>query len=426
MSRVRVLFACVLGLLACAADLPAVNGQTVMPPEPVLNRLGLTRGWWGHATIDRSRDKVKHITADETLLVMQSTSGGVTAFDAETGRHLWSRQLGPTDRVGLRPTISDELLLAINGLNLYGVDKRTGEILWEFNLPRQPTAQPVIDDQQMYIGCLDGSLYSIDLATIADLHQKGMLPQFEKEAITWRYRTSDAIVIPAVPLGSRLVFASTSGTLYSVATDNRRLIYQFEADAALSAPMVRYKNRLLLASEDTNFYSIEINNGHRNWEYTSGLVTRKAPVLIQDEVYLLPEHGSLTKLSAATGRPLWPRSVPKVEAVLAVSSEKLYGADRQNNLMVLARDSGRMLGRLPLGAFTKHISNDRSDRIFVATESGLVMCLHELGRDFPRYHLHPERLPVLPEFAAEGSGATAAESDSPPDAAAESDDDGGN
>jgi hypothetical protein len=135
--------------------------------------------------------------------------------------------------------------------------------------------------------------------------------------------------------------------------------------------------------------------------------------LIQDEVYLMPEHGSLTKLSAATGRPLWPRPVPQVDTLLAASSERLYGADNYNNLMVLTRDDGRVLGRLPLDGFTKHVTNDRSDRIYVATESGLVMCLHESGRDFPRYHLHPERLPVLPEFAPEGSDVAPAAEEPP-------------
>jgi outer membrane protein assembly factor BamB len=242
-----------------------------------------------------------------------------------------------------------------------------------------------------------------------------MLPQFERDAVAWRYRTSRPVIIPAITAGPRVIFASTNGNLYALAIDDRRLVFQFETDAALSAPMVRYKNNLLLASEDTNFYSLNMINGRRSWEYTSGLVTRKAPVLIQDEVYLMPEHGSLTKLSAATGRPLWPRPIPHIESLLAACSEKLYGVDQQNNLSVLARDSGRVLGRLPLDQFTKHVTNDRSDRVYLATETGLVMCLHESGRDFPRYHLHPERLPVLPEFAPEGAEALPPDSeDAPP------------
>jgi hypothetical protein len=53
----------------------------------------------------------------------------------------------------------------------------------------------------------------------------------------------------------------------------------------------------------------------------------------------------------------------------------------------------------PLDKFNRHLANDRSDRIYVATESGLVMCLHERGREFARFHMHPDRQPILPEFA---------------------------
>jgi outer membrane protein assembly factor BamB len=268
MSHVRVAFACLLGLLAAASDSaaqPPGRGQGAMPSEPSLNRLGLTRRWWSHATIDKSRDKVRYITADETHLFMQSTSGGITAFNAESGRHLWSRQIGPTDRVGLRATLGDELLLVINGAILYAIDKQSGDIVWEYNLPSQPSSRPVADDGRLFVGCLDGSLYNLDLAKIADMYQQGMLPNFERNAITWRYRTSRAIVVPAVPAGSRVIFASTSGTLYAIAVEDRKLIYQFETDAALSAPIVRYKDKLLLASEDTNFYSFDITSGRRNW-----------------------------------------------------------------------------------------------------------------------------------------------------------------
>jgi hypothetical protein len=49
------------------------------------------------------------------------------------------------------------------------------------------------------------------------------------------------------------------------------------------------------------------------------------------------------------------------------------------------------------------LANDRSDRIYLATESGLVICLREQGREFPRFHKYPEREPILPEFAPEGA-----------------------
>jgi hypothetical protein len=81
----------------------------------------------------------------------------------------------------------------------------------------------------------------------------------------------------------------------------------------------------------------------------------------------------------------------------------VYVADRHNNFTILSRDHGEVLGFFPLGQFTKHLANEHSDRIYVATESGLVMCLHEQRSEFARFHMHPDRQPILPDFAAEGA-----------------------
>ena len=41
------------------------------------------------------------------------------------------------------------------------------------------------------------------------------------------------------------------------------------------------------------------------------------------------------------------------------------------------------------------------------------MCLHERGREFARYHMHPDRQPILPDFAPEEDAGDAAEGEKP-------------
>jgi hypothetical protein len=53
------------------------------------------------------------------------------------------------------------------------------------------------------------------------------------------------------------------------------------------------------------------------------------------------------------------------------------------------------------------LANDRNDRIYLATPQGLIIALHERGREFPAYYKYPERQPILPEFAPEDEAADA-------------------
>jgi outer membrane protein assembly factor BamB len=390
-----------LSVVASAGAQPVARGGGRLLSEAMLNRYGLTRAWWSHATINSQRDKLMFMVVDESHLFLQSSSGIVSAFHTETGKFLWTKQVGATDRAIFPASSNDELLFCINGLELYAINKNTGNTLWFLTLPGMAASSPAADDRRVYVGFMDGSLYAFDLATIQKLYAEGKLPQFSETTVLWRYRTSKSVSIPAVPGDDVVAFASRSGSLYSVMKEDRKLKFQFETDAPLTAPIVRFGHALLLAGEDTNFYSLDIRTGKPGWQFTAGTVIHKAPVLIGDEVYLFPQYGNMYKLSARTGEPYW--SVPRMVDFLSASTKRVYVVDKHNNFTILSRDSGAPLGSFPLDQFTRHLANDRSDRIYLATESGLVMCLHEQGREFARFHKHPDREPILPEFAPEGS-----------------------
>ena len=401
MPAFRIALFAVLASLSCVSPAAAQSSSArqgmQLPSEQMLNRLGLTRSWWSHATINSKRDKLLYMVVDETHLFLQSSSGTITAFDTETGRYLWTRMIGAADRGMFPATSNDELLFVVNGLRLFAVRKDTGDVKWQLQMPGMPASSPVADEKLVYVGFVDGSLYAFDLKITQELFTAAKLPQYSESTVLWRYRTSKAITIPAIPGESVVAFASRNGSLYSVTKDHRKLVFQFETDAPLSAPIVRYKDSLLLASEDFNFYSLNIRNGRPGWQFTAGVVIRRAPILIDDEVYLFPDQGNMYKLSAATGHSYW--SMPRMQDFLAASSTRVYVADRHNNLMILSREYGEPLGTFPLDKFIHHLANDRSDRIYVATASGLVMCLHERGREFARFHMHPDRQPILPDFA---------------------------
>ncbi|MBS0265069.1 MAG: PQQ-binding-like beta-propeller repeat protein [Planctomycetes bacterium] len=409
MHLIRIaLLSVLMGLTAVsqAAAQASLARESQLPSEQALNRLGLTRKWWSHATINVARDKLAHIVVDESHLFLQSTSGAISAFHSDTGKYLWTRQVASQDMAVFQAVTNDSLLFVVNGMQLFALNKENGDVKWKLRMPGMPASPPTADEQHVYVGFIDGSLYAFDLKRTQQLYSAGKIPQFSDLAMVWRYRTSQPITAPAVTGETVVAFASRNGSLYSVTKDLRRLVFQFETDAALSAPFVRYRNQLLVASEDSNFYSLHMQKGTLGWQFTAGTVIRRAPVLIEHDVYLFPEQGNMFKLSADTGVPAW--SIPRVRNFLAATPGRVYVVDNRNNLVVLSNDHGEILGKLSLGGFTQHLANDRSDRIYVATERGLVMCLHERGREFARFHKYPDRQPILPEFAPDEGTTTPA------------------
>jgi outer membrane protein assembly factor BamB len=427
------------------AQAQLVQTERTLPTRQALARHGLEMAWWGQAVINPTRDTVRHLSADEDCVYVQSTSGTITAFDALTGQRRWAVQLGRFDHPSFRAVSNEEMVMVVVGTEMYGIDKASGRTLWELRIPGQPTTSPSADDKHVYIGMLDGSVYAFEVAKIQPLYRQGRLPEWSHLVISWRFRTSKDITSPPVIIGTRVCLASRDGNVYAVTADRRELVFQFETDAPIVAPLTRVGETLFVASEDFSFYALRVKpkldepanakkvgegalpeyvapkrdkeSGKVMWEFTSGLPIRKSPYPIGPDIFLMPDRGGFYCLSSQTGSEKWWQ--PQGANFVAVTSQRVYASDRENNLLILSRSNGGILGSLPLRSFPVRFGNDRTDRIIVSTETGLVMVLREKGRTIPTFHMFPDRLPILPEFASEEGDAPAEEEDAKPDEGSE-------
>ena len=386
---------CLMSFDPAQAQSSSTSVATELPTSRTLSRLGLERAWWSQATVNPKRDKVKYMVLDEENVYLQGTGGTVTAFDAESGKRLWSVQLGNRDEPIFPGVSNEKYFLAVNGMSLYCMERFSGKVLWELTLPGMPSVGPSVDDQHIYIGTLEGSIYSFDLRKIDELYHKNMLPQWSYQAVRWRYRTSKEITTKAYSTGRLVNFASRDGSLYAVGATERDLTWQFETSAPITAPLAATNDSLILASEDYFVYCLDRNNGLVRWEFASGFPIRKAPIVIEQDLYIMPDRGGLFNLAVRTGQEKWER--PGITDLLGATKSRLFASDVTGNIVLLQRSTGRPLGTLSLRPFSLRLQNDRTDRLFLATPSGLIVCLREQGSEFAHYHKYPERAPIVPD-----------------------------
>lgn len=416
MARFQRVIAGAICLLAASSM--AVAAPPRLPGPRLLERYGLERMWWGQAQLNPDRDHVTFVTADEEHVYVQASSGTVTAFDAESGKRLWAVQRGRRDTPAQPPVSNSDLVLVVSGLDLFAFAKWTGELLWEIALPKIPSTSATIDERRVYIGALDGSVYAFNLDKIAELYNERLLPQWSRVAVDWRFKTSGQVTTPPISAEGRVLFASLDQSLYAVDADTRSQLLQFETDAPVSAPLGYSDGFLYMASEDFNLYCINIINGSVRWQARTGLPVRKAPRVVGQHVMVMPMRGGMHYLKATTGRQVWWR--PEATDLVAATLDVIYASDRSGNLMIIDRADGAPLGVVPLQGYDIRVSNDRTDRLYLATSHGLIVCLREKGVEFPLYHRFPEQRPILPEFAPEEGEQTedeAAPDDADPTAA---------
>lgn len=390
----------VLILGSCVTNAFAQSGSTSSVPGPrVLSRYGMERSFWSHAVINPYRDTVRYMTIDETNLYIQSSGGIITAIDNETGQKRWALQLGRKDAPSYAATSNNEIVLVIAGITMYALDPLTGEVEWELLLRNQPSTSPTIDRYYVYFGTLDGSVYAYDLRKIRSLHEKNQLPQFTASAEHWRYKSAKEVTTPVVSDDNTINFASRDKSLYSLTALDRDLQFQFETDEEVSAPLGVSGRTIFLASEDFSLFAIDRVTGTVRWRFVTGLPIRQQPRIVGDNVYVLPARGGMYSLDRVSGRRQWWQ--PLITEFVGATRSLVFGSDKLNNLVVMSRVDGAVIGAIPLKDFTFRYANELTDRLYVATSRGLVICLRERGQEFPIYHRYPDRQPILPEFTPE-------------------------
>ncbi|MDF1746487.1 MAG: pyrrolo-quinoline quinone, partial [Gimesia sp.] len=119
----------------------------------------------------------------------------------------------------------------------------------------------------------------------------------------------------------------------------------------------------------------------------------------------------LFELSAESGHEQWWQ--PLASSFISLTPTRVYASDELGNLLILSRTDGAVLSAVPLRKFQVKLMNEQTDRIFCASESGLIMCLRQSDLPFPVRFKNQDRYPILPEIAPEPSATDEAAAPAP-------------
>jgi outer membrane protein assembly factor BamB len=401
-----MLLICCLGGNLFSQNAFAQGSRYELPSDVALGRLGLQRAWWAQTAIDPLQDRVKDLLADEQVTVVQSKTGLVTVFDNVNGRRMWSVQVGYPNELHFTPATNERLVLVIAGTKMYGLDKRTGNVAWQVDIPTSASAPPGMDDSQVYVGSVTGAVYAYDLKFLDNITKNPRLAKDTFKSLKWQYKTGARIVFPPVSTGTVVIVASTDSSVYGFNAIKRKLLFQFETDGSLSAPITQVGRQIFLATSDRKAYCVDAETGQIKWELLSGLNLRQAVRVIGDHVFLRPEGYGLRCLSLSKATQLW--SNRQAVSFLAATPAVVYASDSLGNVLLLDQKDGHQIGAFSMRLFPIRVANDRTDRMYFASERGLVVCIREREREFPLFHKSPEKKPVEPDVAPDEGGKPAA------------------
>jgi outer membrane protein assembly factor BamB len=187
--------------------------------------------------------------------------------------------------------------------------------------------------------------------------------------------------------------------------------FRYDTRSELSARPGRFDDQVFLGCANGDVHAVSVSReGERRWRYTAGTAISRSPIGLdiqvaadryQQDLYVVAERTGLARLDRETGEPLWRivrgqrtlTAVPEADRFLAANRKFIYAADRSGRLLVVDRVRGSLLSTYDVRDFVFPVTNEWTDRLYLAANNGLLVCLHDKEYVTPADHRAAEEKP---------------------------------
>ncbi|HEY1786032.1 MAG TPA: PQQ-binding-like beta-propeller repeat protein [Pirellulales bacterium] len=361
-----------LGLAAVLAWQTAVQAQIVIP-ETALERHGLTRGWRAQVDLNRAIDRIAYITQFDGVLYIQTKHGVVHAMDAETGKKIWSAQIGQMTQVSFAPAVNHLYLAVITGTTLHVLDRITGKEKFDRVLRGVPGAGPAVSDTMVFVYMVNGFVEGYNLE--------------DQHALRWFFQSIGRVTTQPVVSDGSIAWTTDRGFFYVADSDPPKVRLRVETHAEITSRPAHWAPYLYACSLSGSVYALNEESGETVWKFPAGSTISKQPAAVKGVVYICPDAGGMYALDGETGAERW--FAPNISQFCAVSATHVYAIDHLDRLTILDAERGTRLSTMPLGDVQIKPLNQQTDRIYLASDSGVVQCLHELSQPKALVYMPP-------------------------------------
>lgn len=311
-------------------------------------------------------------------LFATTDAGLAQAFDAETGRLIWSVSIGnpnyPMSSIGANETFA----AVLNGSTLYVLDRNTGNVRNAIKMQASPSSEPHagprLSNDWVFVPALNGQMEAFHLTD-------------EREP-DWFYRTRGDIVSAPVITPSSAAWTTHDGRLFVSNANQPEILFRLETNSQFASSCAYLvPGQLFVASMNGYVYAIDEKREAILWESSTGKRIVQAPMAIEDQLFLVSSDKTLICLDNKVGETQW--SIPKINRVLAVSDRRVYVVDANHRFAVMDKKDGRRLGPSFKLKTRFPIANTNTDRVYLASATGTLMCLREMDAAWPKIYNKP-------------------------------------
>lgn len=384
-----------LASLTIVLPAPTVNSDWTQPGGSASKALGhlslpenLSRAWEvsiGQGSNKQRRLNAAPVVADGKVYTID-TEAAVRAFDANSGRLLWSTRItreGEDKAVAFGGGVSagNGRIYATSGYGIAAAfDANSGAQIWRVDLGAPLRGAPAVEGNRVYVLTQDNQLFALNAENgetqwdaTGTIEQAGLL----------------GAASPAVAQDT-IVVGFSSGELTALRVENGRNVWQdvlartgrTTALAALTdieASPVIDRGRVFAIGHGGRLAALDLATGQRLWE--ANLAGTSMPWVAGDFIYVVTLDGELLAITRAEGKIKWVRQLQRYRdeedrkdpiswfgPVLA--SDRLILTGSNGAMVAVSPYSGEILSTTKLKAPTYLPPVVANNSLYVLTDDG--------------------------------------------------------
>ena len=165
-------------------------------------------------------------------------------------------------------------------------------VLWEYKVPDGAfEATPTVVREQdgskktVYIGDLDGSLFALDLQT---------------GEMRWEFKSEIGFVTAPVVRDNRIFIGDIDGIFYCLNEAGEK-VWSFQTDGEINSSANFYQDNVLVGSQDFHLYALNVNSGELAWKYESQDQIRCSATVAGDRAFVAGCDGFFHVINLESG-----------------------------------------------------------------------------------------------------------------------------